>query len=62
MTRKRVSAVSSLDPLLVREALWRAVKKLNPYEQKDNLVMLLVEIGSIITTFILYSVTSRFWE
>lgn len=52
MTRKRVSAVSSFDPLLVREALWRAALKLNPYEQKDNLVMLLVEAGSIITTFI----------
>jgi len=53
-SRKRISKVSSFDIALIRTAVWQAVKKLDLHEQKENIVMLLVELGSIITTIIFF--------
>lgn len=50
MARKRVAAVGALDRALVRGALVDAVRKLDPRRQKENPVMLAVEIGSVLTT------------
>lgn len=49
MERKRVAQISSFDARILREAVFKSFKKLDPREQKDNLVMLLVELGGIIT-------------
>ncbi|HEV2527543.1 MAG TPA: potassium-transporting ATPase subunit KdpB [Thermomicrobiales bacterium] len=44
---------SQFDPAIVRPALIEALRKLNPYTLWRNPVMLIVEIGAILTTLIL---------
>ncbi|RPJ50796.1 MAG: K(+)-transporting ATPase subunit B [Methanobacteriota archaeon] len=50
MARKRVTKVGAFDIGLLRGALVDAVRRLDPRRQKENPVMLLVEVGSILTT------------
>jgi K+-transporting ATPase ATPase B chain len=50
MARKRYPKFRTFEPSLVRQAVLEAVKKLDLRRQKENPVMLLVEIGGILTT------------
>ncbi|MDD1677554.1 MAG: potassium-transporting ATPase subunit KdpB [Methanomicrobiales archaeon] len=50
MARKRYPKFRTFEPSLVRSAVWEAVKKLDVRRQKENPVMLLVEIGGVLTT------------
>jgi K+-transporting ATPase ATPase B chain len=55
-SRKR----SLFDPEIVRRALWDSIRKLNPLYQVKNPVMFVVEVGSILTTFLFFqAVTGR---
>ena len=45
---------SLFEPAIVRKALWDSVKKLNPIYQIKNPVMFVVEVGSILTTFLFF--------
>jgi K+-transporting ATPase ATPase B chain len=47
-----VTKKNRLTPAIVREALWDAVKKLNPRSMVRNPVMFVVEIGSVLTTIL----------
>ena len=49
-SRKR----SLFEPTIVKKALWDSFKKLNPVYQIKNPVMFVVEIGSILTTLLLF--------
>ncbi|WP_440949766.1 potassium-transporting ATPase subunit KdpB [Methanosphaerula subterraneus] len=55
MARKRLMAVRAFDQALIREALVDAVKKFDPWRQKENPVMLAVEIGGILTTIAFFA-------
>jgi K+-transporting ATPase ATPase B chain len=50
MARKRYPKFRTFEPGLVRQAILEAFKKLDLRRQKENPVMLLVEIGGILTT------------
>ncbi len=50
MERKRYPKFRTFEPSLVRSAVVEAIKKLDVRRQKENPVMLLVEIGGIVTT------------
>ncbi|PAV13579.1 potassium-transporting ATPase subunit B [Methanosarcina spelaei] len=50
MSRKRFPRLGAFEPKLIREALVSSVLKLDLRQQKENPVMLLVEIGGILTT------------
>jgi K+-transporting ATPase ATPase B chain len=50
MSRKRFPRLGAFEPKLIREALISSVLKLDLRQQKENPVMLLVEIGGILTT------------
>src|SRR5687768_1693372 len=50
---------SFLDPVLLRQAMWPAVKKLNPLTLIRNPVMFVVEIVSILATLL---VLAEVWE
>ena len=50
---------SFLDPVLLRQAIWPAVKKLNPLTLIRNPVMFVVEIVSILATLL---VLAEVWE
>jgi potassium-transporting ATPase ATP-binding subunit len=50
---------SFLDPVLLRQAIWPAVKKLNPLTLIRNPVMFVVEIVSILATLL---VLAEIWE
>lgn len=52
MSRKRYPRLGAFEPKLIREALISAVLKLDLRRQMGNPVMLLVEIGGILTTLI----------
>ncbi len=52
MTRDK-SDLRLLDPLILRQSLWPAVKKLNPVTLIQNPIMFVVEIISILATFFL---------
>jgi K+-transporting ATPase ATPase B chain len=43
---------SLFEPTIVKKAIWDSVKKLNPLFQIKNPVMFVVEVGSILTTFL----------
>src|SRR6201997_2599526 len=45
---------------IIRRALWDAVLKLNPIKMMGNPVMFVVEIGSVITTVLLFKGGSDF--
>src|SRR5437762_6169780 len=45
---------------IVRRALWDALLKLNPRKMMGNPVMFVVEIGSVITTALLFKGSSDF--
>jgi K+-transporting ATPase ATPase B chain len=49
-SRKR----SLFEPTIVKKALWDSFKKLNPVYQIKNPVMFVVEIGSILTTLLVF--------
>ncbi|HEY3361394.1 MAG TPA: potassium-transporting ATPase subunit KdpB [Methanosarcina sp.] len=50
MSRKRFPRLGAFEPKLIRKALVSSVLKLDLRQQKENPVMLLVEIGGILTT------------
>lgn len=50
MSRKRYPRLGAFEPKLIREALLSSLLKLDLRKQKGNPVMLLVEIGGIMTT------------
>lgn len=50
MSRKRYPRLGAFEPKLIREALISSLLKLDLRKQKGNPVMLLVEIGGILTT------------
>jgi len=50
MSRKRYPQLGAFEPKLIRESLISSVLKLDLRRQKENPVMLLVEIGGILTT------------
>jgi potassium-transporting ATPase ATP-binding subunit len=50
MSRQRFPRLGAFEPKLIREALVSSVLKLDLRQQKENPVMLLVEIGGILTT------------
>ena len=50
MSRKRYPRLGAFEPKLIREALISSVLKLDLRRQIENPVMLLVEIGGILTT------------
>ena len=52
MARKRYPGIAAFEPELIRSALVGAVQRLDPRRLAGNPVMLLVEIGGIITTLI----------
>ncbi|HZQ94500.1 MAG TPA: potassium-transporting ATPase subunit KdpB [Candidatus Sulfotelmatobacter sp.] len=54
MTDKRKSKRAVWDPRIVRRALWESVLKLNPKTMMRNPVMFVVEVGSVITTALLF--------
>ena len=43
---------SLFEPKIVKKAFWDAIRKLNPMHQIKNPVMLVVEVGSILTTLL----------
>ena len=47
MTRR---SLPLLDPVLVKPALWEALRKLHPAIQARNPVMFVVYVGSLLTT------------
>ncbi len=50
MARKRFPSLGAFEPKLIQEAFISSVLKLDLRQQKGNPVMLLVEIGGILTT------------
>src|SRR5215510_5269869 len=46
---------------IVRRAIWDALLKLNPRTMMRNPVMFVVEIGSVITTVLLFKGGAAFW-
>jgi len=50
--RKEPASKSIFDPAIVKTATWDAIKKLNPRRMMRNPVMFIVEVGSVLTTFL----------
>src|SRR5262249_2492586 len=62
-TNSTSTALSIWDPQIVRRAIWDSFRKLHPRTMARNPVMLVVEVGSVLTTwrFIQDTITGRPW-
>src|SRR5262249_56758331 len=59
MTTKISKSKSLWDPKIVRQALIDSVRKLNPRTMMKNPVMFVVEVGSVVTTLLLFKDLTR---
>jgi K+-transporting ATPase ATPase B chain len=59
MTTKITKSKSLWDPKIVRQALIDSVRKLNPRTMMKNPVMFVVEVGSVVTTVLLFKDVAR---
>jgi potassium-transporting ATPase ATP-binding subunit len=61
MARKQSQARSLWDPKIVRRALLDCLLKLSPRTMMRNPVMFVVEVGSVVTTALLFRSHTSFW-